>query len=163
MIEADYIGGNRAYRRRLVKFYKACKNLKNTVIVVRTDLTSSDFGAVQNFSVLELDLPVIPISDLVGQLPQLLLQLIQTEPNRKKVNPFKFGLPKNSTGVPQVDKDLILTLQTVQGLGDKKARALLNNFANIKEIAEASETDLAQIVGSGSARAVYHFFKKTSK
>ena len=159
LTEADYIGGNKAYKQRLAKFYKVHKTLKCTVICVRTELSSKDFFGVQNFTVIELGLSIIPISDLEGQLPQLLYQLIATEPVKKKVNPFKFGLAKK-TGVSLEDRDLVRSLQKVPGLGDKKARTILNNFPSIKEIAEAKEEDLAKVVGPASARSVYHFFKK---
>jgi len=153
--EADYIGDCKSFKLSLAKFYKSYKN-SAIVICVRTEASITDFGAVQTFCVIELGLPLIPVGNL-DQIPQLVTQLILTEPGRKKVNPFKFGLPKDQQ-VSSTDKNLIKILQTVPGLGDKKARLLLEHLPSLQLIVKADQDKLKKILGAGSANAVWSFF-----
>ena len=64
--------------------------------------------------------------------------LLQTEPGRKKVNPFKFGLPKDQQ-VSSTDKNLIKILESVPGLGDKKSRHLLEHLPSLQQIVQADQ------------------------
>ena len=54
------------------------------------------------------------------------------------MNPFKFGLPKDQQ-VSSTDKNLIKILQTVPGLGDKKARLLLEHLPSLQLIVKADQ------------------------
>jgi len=99
---------------------------------------------------------LIPVGNL-DQIPQLVTQLILTEPGRKKVNPFKFGLPKDQQ-VSSTDKNLVKVLQTVPGLGDKKTRLLLEHLPSLQLIVQADQDKLKKILGPGSANAVWSFF-----
>jgi len=154
--EADYIGDCKSFKLSLAKFYKSYKNFTAVVVCVRTEASITDFGPVQTFCVIELGLPLIPVNTL-DQIPQLVIQLTLTEPARKKVNPFKFGLPKGHQ-VPSTDQNLIKILQTVPGLGDKKARLLLENLPSLQLIIKADQDKLKKILGPGSANAVWNFF-----
>ena len=64
--------------------------------------------------------------------------LLQTEPGRKKVNPFKFGLPKDQQ-VSSTDKNLIKILESVPGLGEKKSRHLLEHLPSLQQIVQADQ------------------------
>jgi len=154
--EADYIGDCKSFRLSLAKFYKSYRKFSTVVICVRTEAAISDFAEVQSFCVIELGLPLIPIADL-DQIPQLLTQLILTEPGRKKVNPFKFGLPKDQQ-VSSTDKNLIKILESVPGLGDKKSRHLLEHLPSLQQIVQADQDKLKKILGPGPANAVWSFF-----
>lgn len=154
--EADYIGDCKSFRLSLAKFYKSYRKFSTVVICVRTEAAISDFAEVQSFCVIELGLPLIPIADL-DQIPQLLTQLILTEPGRKKVNPFKFGLPKDQQ-VSSTDKNLIKILESVPGLGDKKSRHLLEHLPSLQQIVQADQEKLKKIIGQGPANAVWSFF-----
>ena len=85
------------------------------------------------------------------------LFVFQTEPCKKKVNPFKFGLPKTSL-ISSTEKDLLKILHTVPALGDAKARLLLEKLPTLQEIATAEQVKLAKIIGKGPANAVFDFF-----
>ena len=154
--EPEYIGGSKTFRTSLAKLYKAHRNC-GVVIGIRTEASHSDFAVVQNFCAIELSLPLIPVSDL-NQVPQLVFQLVQTGPG-KKVNPFKFGLPKDKqTG--SVDRDLIQTVQTVPGVGEQKARILLEQIPSLQKIAQADQDQLTKVIGPNSAKVVLDFFHK---
>ena len=73
--ETDYIGGCKLFKQTLAKFFKAHK-ASSIVICIRTEASSEDFALVQNFCVIELGLPLIPLNDL-NQLPQLIGQILQ--------------------------------------------------------------------------------------
>jgi len=154
--EADYIGDCKSFKRFVAKFYKSYKNSPVVIICIRSEAVLSDYSAVQTFCVVELGLPLIPIDNL-DQIPQLLTQLILTEPGRKKVNPFKFGLPKDQQ-VSSTDKNLIKILQKVPGLGDKKSRHLLEHLPSFQLIVQADQEKLKTILGPGSANAVWNYF-----
>ena len=64
--------------------------------------------------------------------------IFKTEPGRKKVNPFKFGLPKDQQ-VSSTDKNLIKILESVPGLGDKKSRHLLEHLPSLQQIVQADQ------------------------
>lgn len=153
LTEADYIGNCKAYKVALARFYKNHKNSSPIVICLRSEASAPDFSLVQNFCVIELGLPVIPISDL-KQVPQVISQVISTN---SKVNPFKFGLPKEKN-LNNFDKDLVKLVQTIPGLGDKKARTLLEKLPSLNQIAQAEQSQLSNIVGLASARAVRSYF-----
>jgi excinuclease UvrABC nuclease subunit len=54
----------------------------------------------------------------------------------------------------------VQTLQTIPGLGEKKARKLMENpdLNNLSDIAKASIVDLTKAVDTSTAKAVYGFF-----
>ena len=57
---------------------------------------------------------------------------------KKKVNPFKFGLPKDQQ-VSSTDKNLIKILESVPGLGEKKSRHLLEHLPSLQQIVQADQ------------------------
>ncbi len=72
LTEADYAGGARQYRNRVAALYAARRKHRDqasaaaaAVVCHRTATTLKDFLAVQEFVVIELGLPLLPISGLV--------------------------------------------------------------------------------------------------
>lgn len=160
LTEADYVGSDgQAFKRKVAKFYSQRGACQAVVICQRSELTSLDFLTVQEFVVIHLGLALIPIGHQ-KDLPQVLQQLSGVQ---RKPNPFLLGRQrtqgsKSSAGVSvTVHKELLITLATIPGLGEKRARALLSHFRTLLAICEASLTDLAQVVGQSQASAVYNF------
>ena len=57
----------------------------------------------------------------------------------------------------------VQALQTIPGLGEKKARKLIENpnLTTLSDIAKASVEELSKAVDASTARAVYGFFNMT--
>ena len=90
----------------------------------------------------------------------LLSFLLQTEPNRKKINPFKFGRNRCTF----LDQSVIKALQKLQGIRKKRAKRVLQVFPNLKSVVTAPEIELAKVIGKSAARGVWHFLhRKTRK
>ena len=85
--------------------------------------------------------------------------LFQTEPNRKKVNPFKFGRNKHTF----LDQSLIRALRKLQGIRKKRAKRVYQVFPNLKSVVSASESELAKVLGKAAARGVWHFFHRKTR
>lgn len=156
--ETDYVGGCKDFKKKLAKFFKCYKTKQSIVICQRTEVTATEFVLVETFCVIDLGLPIIPVKNL-DQIPQIIQQLIQTGPTGKKVNPFIFGLPKSKQSGPNLaDKELIQILQEIPGLGGKKINLILEHYSSLYEIAEADQIKLGQVIGKGSASAVWNYF-----
>ncbi|XP_059079780.1 Fanconi anemia core complex-associated protein 24-like isoform X2 [Tigriopus californicus] len=162
LTEADYVGSpGQAFKRKVAKFYAQRGACQAVVICQRSELTSLEFLAVQEFVVIHLGLALIPISDQ-KELPQFLHQLSGVQ---RKANPFLLGRQpspafsvKATPGLSvTVHKELLTTLATIPGLGQKRARALLTHFRTLLAICQASPRDLAQVVGQSQASSVYNF------
>ena len=148
--------------------YASCTFSDSSVICARSNLSANDFVDVQTFCVIELGLPLIPISeDLHLHLPQVVISLFETSnPTKRRKNPFKFGVPiskkdskkVNSNNYGSADKQILRTLQAIPGVGEKKGKLLLDNFGSIYQIADQSGEDLAKVIGVSSASAVHNFF-----
>lgn len=62
------------------------------------------------------------------------------------------------------DKGTLRTdLEDIEGIGDKTAEKLLQHFRSVKKLAEATEREIAGVVGSDKARKVYHYFQNNKK
>ena len=140
----------------------------SVVICARLADSQADFNNVQNFCVIELGLPFIPVSENIdSQITQVILQLIDTSnPSKRRKNPFKFGvIPQNierrkkCSGIIPCTKEqeVSKTLQTIPGLGEKKTRQLLQKFGSIYEISNQSPESLAKVVGVSTATSIYNF------
>lgn len=51
-------------------------------------------------------------------------------------------------------------LQSITGIGEKTAVALLKKFRSIKRITEVEETQLAEVIGPAKAKVVFNYFSK---
>lgn len=165
--ELDYIGGGNMYKRKLARFYKAKGEADSAaVICVKTNRSAQDFANVQTFCVIELGLPLIPISDNMDALiPQVISQLINVNaPNRRQKNPFKFGIPQRNNGkanggLGNTTRGQILnTLSSISGIGENKATSLIEKFGSISNVALASKEELSAVVGESVACKILNFF-----
>ena len=90
-----------------------------------------------------------------------------SNPSKRRKNPFKFGmLPQNKKGhnkpsiiVDSIDQQICKTLQTIPGMGEKKARLLVQQFGSIYDISNQSAETLAKVVGVSTATSTYNFFR----
>lgn len=156
--EKEYTGeGKNFYKKRVIKFYKAYKGHPSVILCLYD--SRANFIDLQEFCVLEFGFSLIPIKNL-DQVPQVVEQLILTEPNRKKINPFKFGRNRCTF----LDQSVIKALQKLQGIRKKRAKRVLQVFPNLKSVVTAPEIELAKVIGKSAARGVWHFLhRKTRK
>lgn len=64
-------------------------------------------------------------------------------------------IPK-STNCPDIA--VLNTIMTAPGLGEKRAKQLLEHFGSIQAITSAKQESLEEVVGHKLATAVYRFF-----
>lgn len=95
---------------------------------------------------------IIPVNTIT-EASKLLKQFVHCE-MRTESNPF---LAKPST-VNSPDETILKTLQSIPEFGDKKALQALEKFTNLKNIVNASEEDLAKVVGKAAAKSGYKYF-----
>ena len=142
--------------------------LDSVVICSRSPDSIKHFNDVQNFCVIELGLPFIPITENINhQITQVILQIIDvSNPSKRRKNPFKFGVtPQNKTEskkkstltITNTEQQTIKTLCTIPNLGEKKAKQLLLRFGSIYEISNQSAETMAKVVGVSTATSVYNF------
>lgn len=168
LTNTDYAAGTSIYKRRLARFYRAKIAPDSVVICARSPDSINYFNDVQNFCVIELGLPFIPITEnLNHQITQVILQLIDiSNPSKRRKNPFKFGVtPQNKTEskkkstltITSTEQQTIKTLCTIPNLGEKKAKQLLQKFGSIYEISNQSAETMSKVVGVTTATSVYDF------
>ncbi|CAH2324211.1 Fanconi anemia core complex-associated 24 isoform X1 [Pelobates cultripes] len=151
--EADIVAGN-TFRRRLVRFRKAC-SLKGITIVEKTRLSEQYFPVIQKFIVLELGMVILPVTNK-AEAAQLIIHLVQERSRERLSNPFS---RKKSHQLREAH--VLQTVQTIPGIGKVKAQQLLQHFPSIHLIANASLTQLEAVVGREIARNVHMFFTRT--
>lgn len=95
---------------------------------------------------------IIPVNT-TEETARLLKQLVTCEAKRKS-NPFRVLSKDNNSP----DDSIIATLQTVPGFGDKKALLAIEKFSTLKNVINASEEELAEVVGAAAAKSAYKFF-----
>ena len=93
----------------------------------------------------------------------VLLLIFQKEerPDRKIAkNPYKFGktTTESITQQKSIDKEAESVLQKVSGLGEKKASILVKHFPTLRDLLEADQSQLSQVIGQSSASTVWNFF-----
>ncbi|XP_077983503.1 Fanconi anemia core complex-associated protein 24-like [Glandiceps talaboti] len=152
--ENDMVAGTN-YRRKLVKLRKA-NSMKGIVLVEKTPVSQQYFSALQKFVVLELGMVLLFVTSQ-AEAGSLLVQMVKGE-NSATPNPFKV-----KRRAPPLDKTVLSTMQLVPKLGGVKVRALLDKFGSIRSIVQATEEELAEVIGKSNAKHVKAFFEhKTS-
>ncbi|XP_070574387.1 Fanconi anemia core complex-associated protein 24-like isoform X2 [Ptychodera flava] len=147
--ENDIIAGH-SYRRRLVKLRKA-NSMKGVVLVEKTPVSQQYFSALQKFVVLELGMVLLYITSQT-EAGNLLIQMVDEE-NKPSPNPFR-----TKRKVPPIDQAVLTTVQMIPKLGGVKARALLERFGSIKGIVQATDSELASVIGRSNTTHVRAFF-----
>ncbi|XP_064640536.1 Fanconi anemia core complex-associated protein 24-like isoform X2 [Lineus longissimus] len=152
--EADQVAGN-AYKRKLAKLRKT-QPVQGIVIAERTKTSAQYFSGLQDFTVLELGLKVIPVESMV-EAANLIIQIAHVEHKSTGSSPNPFRIKRKG---PTIDSSLLATVQLIPGLGAVKAKLLLGKFKSLKEIVAASEKDLSECVGKSTAVSVRSFLLK---
>jgi len=163
LTEADLVGGD-SYKPKLLKLAKA--SFKKVVLAEKTPLSSQYFYDLQKFIVIERGLVLLPVASPT-EAGKILAQMVLLE-SKPQNNPYRIKMKPTPT-----DQAVLTTLQTVPGLGQKKALALLAKynslvffvfclfvFSGIEQISKASVASLATVVGNASAQQVKDFFQQ---
>ncbi|XP_032403363.1 Fanconi anemia core complex-associated protein 24 [Xiphophorus hellerii] len=146
--ECDIIAGN-SYKRKLVRYRNASSSFQELVLVERTRLSEQYFSALQRFVVFDLGLSLLPVSGPT-EASQLITQIVHGE---GRENPFR-----RKTSGRLLDSVTLTLIQQIPGVGRIKALTLMHNFPSLKEISNASPTELEAVVGEGSAQQIHSFF-----
>ncbi|XP_042860487.1 Fanconi anemia core complex-associated protein 24-like [Penaeus japonicus] len=149
--EADLLTGG-SFKRRIVKFRQANTSLRGIVVAQKTAHTEEQFSNLQKFVCVELDLAIVPVRT-ISEAAQLLAQMVTCE---AKVNANPFCMKPKT--VNSSDAGILATTTAVPGLGEKRARQLLEHFGSLYKIANATQENLASVVGNSTASSVYDFF-----
>ncbi|XP_068938728.1 Fanconi anemia core complex-associated protein 24 isoform X4 [Petaurus breviceps papuanus] len=113
------------------------------------------FTAVQKFVVLELGMALLPVSSQM-EASQLIVQLVHEQTKEHNRNPF---LRKKSRQLSE--SSILQTVQQIPGVGKVTALLLLQEFASIQKLCNASIQELEQVVGHALAEKVHAFFNQT--
>lgn len=73
---------------------------------------------------------------------------------RNEAHRFGIALHRNKRSKGAINSEL----EGIEGIGEKTAQDLLKQFKSVKRIKEASEEDLAKVVGTARAKKIYESF-----
>ncbi|XP_015910708.1 Fanconi anemia core complex-associated protein 24 isoform X2 [Parasteatoda tepidariorum] len=146
--EADLVAETN-YKRNLAKLKKANFD-RSAVLVEKTAISGQYFYNMQKFTVLELGLGIIPVTG-IEECTQVLISMVRMGSEDKTIFRMKGR-------VPPLETYLLKTLLAVPSLGETKSQAILLKFKSLRGICNASEEDLAKVIGPSSAKQVYNFF-----
>lgn len=142
------------YERKLRKIHEIAEH-HGVVVAVRNNTTIKEFSELQD-RCFALNLTLIPIGN-VSELPQLLVKMTYMECKSPR-NPFKQR--KKSCDELVTHQQKLFTL--IAGVGEKKARTLLDHFGHPQGLASVPQdmlvAKLTPLIGESSARNVYDFF-----
>lgn len=124
-------------------------------IFLRTDLSAQYFESFQRTIVLKFSCVIMPITNQ-EQVGQVLHQMFVAETQK---NPFQV-LSTSHQPSTRLDKDLLLAVCKIPGMGEKRSRNLLQKMESIRKIARARNPELTPILGPNLARGVEDFFRK---
>ncbi|XP_065295680.1 Fanconi anemia core complex-associated protein 24-like [Dermacentor albipictus] len=147
--EADLLNEH-AIKRKIVKLRK--NNAKKPyVIAEQAEALQELYNNLQQFAVMELGIPVMAVHNQL-EAAQLLAQMEAVESGEKQ-NPFLAPWR-----LPPLTSALAACLLRVPGLGEVKAKALLQKYHSLRAIASCSTEDLTKAVGPASAASIHKFF-----
>jgi len=154
--EVEIIEGIEALKFKIDKMQKDKKGIPIEVFIYhQTPSTLQYFCSFQNELVIIRGASILPLSSET-QIPQFLQQLQNAD---MRSNPFDFKHKESETR-NQIHADILLSLCKIPGLGEKKARILLEKFGTIKAISKATEADLSKVLGSSLSQNVFQSFHK---
>ncbi|KAM7432192.1 hypothetical protein ABFA07_017349 [Porites harrisoni] len=154
LTEADLVAGGDSYKSKLLKLAKA--SFRKVVLAEKTSLSSQYFYDLQKFIVIERGLALLPVTSPT-EAGKILAQMVFLE-SKPQNNPYRIKVKPTPT-----DQALLTTLQTVPGLGQRKAMALLAKFNSIEQISKASFASLATVVGKANAQQLKDFFHQQQR
>ncbi|XP_078608731.1 Fanconi anemia core complex-associated protein 24-like isoform X2 [Branchiostoma floridae x Branchiostoma japonicum] len=141
--EVDLVEGN-TFKKKIVKLRRV-EYIRGVILVDKTAMTDQYFPAVQRFVVLELGMKLLPVCSQ-SEAAQV------NEDSRHSGNPF---LRKKKA--PPVETTIYRVLQCFPRLGGVKAKQLLAKFKSLHGICQASEKELAGVVGRAGAAQIRDF------
>ncbi|XP_037559009.1 Fanconi anemia core complex-associated protein 24-like [Dermacentor silvarum] len=147
--EADLLNEH-AIKRKIVKLRKN-NTKKPYVIAEQAEALQEQYNNLQHFAVMELGIPVMAVHNQL-EAAQLLAQMEAVESGEKQ-NPFL--VPRR---LAPMTSALATCLLRVPGLGEVKAKALLQKYRSLRAIASCSTEDLTKAVGPASAASIHKFF-----
>ncbi|XP_001632278.2 Fanconi anemia core complex-associated protein 24 [Nematostella vectensis] len=150
--EAELIGGI-DYKGRILKLTKS--SFRCIVIAERTPLSEQYFAALQKFVVIERSLALLPVTTQ-SEAGKIIAHMVKME-NKPANNPYRIKMKP-----VQTDKALLGTVQSIPGLGQKKALALLKEFKSIEVISRASVEAMSRVVGKACAEQVKTFIDNSN-
>ncbi|XP_022092071.1 Fanconi anemia core complex-associated protein 24-like [Acanthaster planci] len=147
--ETDLVAGS-GYKQKLAKLRKA-NSLRGIVIAECTPVSEQYYGDLQKFVVLELGLKLLFVTSQT-EAANLLIQMVSEE-HKPQANPFLVKRRKQS-----IDAGVLATVQLIPNVGPVKGKVLLQRFWSIQGICDASEKELAEVVGRTNASNIRAFF-----
>ena len=165
LTEADIVREEKFVIEKIKKLYKQKEeqvkkqNVAAVIIFSKTPITEQYLQRIEQISVLEFSIPLVPLSDMNEEIGQVLQQLGNV--SRQTKNPFRVDPEKKK--MESSDKNILLALFAIPNLGEKKARALLNKFKSIRGIARARASEMEDVVGVGLAKGIEDFFRQKNK
>eukprot|EP00088_Acartia_fossae_P032105 TRINITY_DN3290_c0_g1_i3.p1 TRINITY_DN3290_c0_g1~~TRINITY_DN3290_c0_g1_i3.p1 ORF type:complete len:253 (-),score=58.38 TRINITY_DN3290_c0_g1_i3:258-1016(-) len=151
---------NQNIRRKFARIYKLshqnarAQPLHGVILFHFTEITEPFFQSVQSLCVLDFSMTFIPLNSYES-LPPLLSTL---KDSTKTKNPFK--MDRASTAARCTNKDVLIVLMAIPGVGEKQARKLLEKFGSLRDIAAASQAELSSVVGDRLASGVADFLDR---
>jgi len=152
--EAEIIEGIDALKIKVDKMQQEKKGIA-VYIYLQSASTRQYFPAFQNELIIHRGAALVPLTSL-SQIPQFLQQLQIAD---MRANPFDFD-HKESESRLKIHSDILLSICKIPGLGEKKARSLLERFGKIKAISRATELELSTVLGTNLAKQVFESFHK---
>lgn len=162
LAEADIVREENFLIEKIKKLYKQKEeqnkkhNFAAVIIFSKTAMTEQYLGRIEQLSVLEFSIPVIPLADINQEIGQVLQQLGNV--SRQTKNPFRVDPEKKK--MENSDKNILLALLEIPNLGEKNARALLNKFGSIRGVARARAGEMEHLVGAGLAKGIEDYFRR---
>ncbi|XP_075734556.1 Fanconi anemia core complex-associated protein 24 isoform X2 [Rhipicephalus microplus] len=147
--EADLLNEH-AVKRKIVKLRKNDAK-KPYVIAEQAEALQEQYNNLQQFAIMELGIPVMAVHNQL-EAAQLLAQMEAVE-SGEKPNPFL--VPRR---LAPMSSALTTCLLRVPGLGEVKAKALLQKYHSLQGIALCSTEELTKVVGQASAASIHKFF-----
>ncbi|ESO03602.1 hypothetical protein HELRODRAFT_173292 [Helobdella robusta] len=141
-------------KRNLVKLRRA-EVFQGIALIQKTTKTDSHFYKLQKFITLNLGLKLVPYLNW-QECADFIIQLIsiETNPNSNILS----KLNKNNSQVTPVDEHVLAMLTSIPKLGSTKSQLLISHFPSLHSICNASEEQLAEIVGQNLALVIKNFF-----
>ncbi|XP_074642846.1 Fanconi anemia core complex-associated protein 24-like [Tubulanus polymorphus] len=151
LTESDLATGT-MYKQKLWKLRKS-DTMRGIVIAEKTTFSSQYYQPLQKLVVFELGLTLLPVT-CQSEAAGLLINMCLLD---GKSNGNQFLQRRKQ---PPVDEALLNSVLLIPGIGDVKARMLLQKFHSLKGICDASVQDLSAILGNAPAQNIKSFFTK---
>jgi len=158
--EAEIIRGEDFLKEKLKKLYKQKDDsIRQTAVIIfsKSDLTSQYLQEIEQLSVIEFGIPIVPLVKVEEEIGQLMQQFEIV--CRKTKNPFRVDQNEKKK-MDNIQNNILLALVKIPNLSEKKARELLKRFGSLKGVARAKQYELAEVLGTNMARGVADFFKR---